>query len=136
MAIISHLCCCTSVFSTQRFFREINFLRQREQCYYRLQRSWGKVMFLQASVILFTGGEYLPPPPGSKHPPLGADTPPGPGAPPSPRSRHPLEQTPLGAGIPPPFPEQSMLGDTVNTRAARILLECNLVRYLIVTPYQ
>ena len=33
------------------------------------------------------------------------------------------------AGIPhpPPPPEQSMLGDTVNERAVRILLECNLV---------
>ena len=36
---------------------------------YRPQRSWGKVMFLQASVILLTGGEYLtrytPPRPGT-----------------------------------------------------------------------
>ena len=37
----------------------------------------------------------------------------------TPRSRHPLEQTP-------PLP-QSMLRDTVNARAVRILLECNLV---------
>ena len=44
------------------------------------------------------------------HPP-GADTPPD-QAPPSPK------QTP---------PAQSMLGDTVNARAVRILLECNLV---------
>ena len=48
--------------------------------YYRPQRSWGKVMFLQASVILSTGGVCsvhagIPPPrPGT---PLGADTPPG-----------------------------------------------------------
>ena len=37
----------------------------------------------------------------------------------------------MHAGIPPPGsrhpPVQSMLGDTVNTRAVRILLECNLV---------
>ena len=37
----------------------------------------------------------------------------------------PREQTP------PPSPQQSMLGDTVNARAVRILLECNLVfKYL------
>ena len=29
----------------------------------------------------------------------------------------------------PPHPEQSMLGDTVNARAVRILLECNLVDF-------
>ena len=45
--------------------------------FYRPQRSWGKVMFLQASVILLTGG-------GVPHPP-GADTP---------QSTHPLEHTP------------------------------------------
>ena len=28
--------------------------------YYRPQRSWGKVMFLQASVILLLGGRYYP----------------------------------------------------------------------------
>ena len=36
--------------------------------YYRSQLSWGKVMFLQVCVIVFTGGEYLtrynPPGPG------------------------------------------------------------------------
>ena len=50
---------------------------------YRPQRSWGKVMFLHVSVILFTGGgrsclsacwETRPPTPGSRHPPR-ADTP-------------------------------------------------------------
>ena len=63
--------------------------------YYRPQRSWGKVMFSQACVILFTGGVCLSAcwdtPPGSRHPPqtrhhppwdqdqappLGVDTPP------------------------------------------------------------
>ena len=51
----------------------------------------------------------------------------------------PREQAPLGAGLPPglgtpsrgaappPPPAQSMLGDTVNAQAVRILLECNLV---------
>ena len=76
-------------------------------------------MFSQACVILFTGGG------GGRvclsacwdtTPPMGADTPreqtpPG--------SRHPREQTPP--------PAQSMLGDMVNARAVRILLECNLV---------
>ena len=74
--------------------------------YHRPQRSWGKVMFLQASVILLTGGSlpqcmlgyHTSPPPGSRHPPT-AD----------------------------PLPAQSMLGDTVNARAVCILLECKLV---------
>ena len=46
--------------------------------YYRPQRSWAKVMFLQASVILSTGGwgglpQYMlgyPPPPPKSSPPL------------------------------------------------------------------
>ena len=48
---------------------------------------------------------------------------------------HPLDQappqtrTPPGPGTPPPA--QSMLGDTVNARAVRILLECILVRIYI-----
>ena len=52
------------------------------------------------------------PPPPSRHPPE-AGTP-------------PQEQTPPWSRYPPP-PEQIMLGDTVNERAVRILLECNLV---------
>ena len=44
-------------------------------CYYRPQRSWGKVMFLHVCVILFTGGVCLRacwntnnhPPPGAVH---------------------------------------------------------------------
>ena len=84
--------------------------------YYRPQRSWAKVMFLQESVILLTGGcmlGYQPPqdqtpreqtpreqtPPWTMHPP-------GPYTPPEqtpldqtpPRSRHhPPEQTPPGS---------------------------------------
>ena len=64
-------------------------------CYvYRPQRSWAKVMFLQASVILSTGGgvclsacwDTTPPPPGTR------PDPPRPGPPPP--SRPPQEQTP------------------------------------------
>ena len=43
-----------------------------------------------------------------------------------PRSRHPPGVTPPRSRHP---PVQSMLGDTVNARAVRILLECNLVLY-------
>ena len=122
--------------------------------YYRPQQSWGKVMFLQASVILLTGGvpdthipqdQVHPPeqtPPGPGTPPRTRYIPPGPGTPcprdqvhlprtrysPLPRSRYtPPDQvhpTPQDQVHP---PTQSMLGDTVNTRAVRILLECNLV---------
>ena len=64
--------------------------------------------------------------PQSRHHPPGAD-PPRVHRPPEQtpsRSRHHLEQTPPRADTP---PAQSMLGDTVNARAVRILLECNLV---------
>ena len=78
-------------------------------------------MFLQASVILLTGRgvpdtprtwsrHTTPPPTWSRHPP----------------TRYiPPKQTPPGTRCTPPT--QSMLGDTVNERAVRILLECNLV---------
>ena len=103
-------------------------------------------MFSQACVILFTGGclpqcmlgyhtplEQTPPPradtpPGSRHPP-GADTPPWSRHPP--RSRHPPPGADNPTPPPPPSPRQSMLGDTVNARAVRILLECNLVSYAL-----
>ena len=63
--------------------------------------------------------------------PLGADTP---GADTPHKSRHraradtPQSRHPPGADTPPEqtSPPQSMLGDTVNARAVRILLECNL----------
>ena len=53
--------------------------------FYRPQRSWGKVMFLQVCVILFTGGvpdQVHPPgpgtpPPDQAHPPRTRYTPPG-----------------------------------------------------------
>ena len=71
--------------------------------YYRPQRSWGKVMFSQACVILFTGGGVClsacwdTTPPGADTPqskPPGADTP---------QSRH----TPPGADTPPPGAEHA-----------------------------
>ena len=73
---------------------------------YRPQRSWGKVMFLQVCVILFTGGvpDQVPPPgPGT---PLDQVHPPRPGTPPgaryTPWARHtPLDQVhPPGPGTP------------------------------------
>ena len=85
--------------------------------YYRPQRSWAKVMFLQVSVILLTGGggclpqsmlgcQHPPPPeqtphtrpPWIRHPP-GADTT-------SPRTRHttPPDQAPPQDQTPPPRP--------------------------------
>ena len=75
--------------------------------YYRPQRSWGKVMFLQVSVILLTGG-CLPQcmlgythTPRSRHPP--EQTPPGADTPQSrPPSRHPLVQTPPQSRHTPP----------------------------------
>ena len=72
--------------------------------FYRPQRSWAKVMFLQASVILLMGGclPHYPreqTPPRSRHPP-GADTP-------QEQTPHreqtlPLEQTPPRSRHPPP----------------------------------
>ena len=140
-------------------------IKSKAVTYYRPQRSWGKVMFLQASVILLTGGVCWPPPsrppqsrhppeqttPKSRHPPR-ADPPwewtpqsrhpTTPHPPwsryPPPKTRHPTpqsrppradtpqEQTPP----PPPPPEHSMLGNTVNVRAVRILPECNLVYHV------
>ena len=64
---------------------------------YRPQWSWGKVMFLQASVIQLTGEVPHTPPPQSRHPPPsrhppGADTP---------QSRHPPQaDTPPRADTP------------------------------------
>ena len=77
--------------------------------HYRPQRSWGKVMFSQASVILLMGGvsasvhawihppweQTPPPPPGADTPPWSRHHPPPPGnrhTPP--RSDTPQEQTP------------------------------------------
>ena len=84
-------------------------------------------MFLQVSVILLTGEGGVP---DQVDPPTGPGTPPqtryplGLGTPP--RTRYPpgTRYTPQDQVHP---PAQSMLGDTVNARAVRILLECNLV---------
>ena len=62
--------------------------------YYRPQRSWGKVMFLQVCVILFTGGV-----PDQVHP-LGPGIPPRPAAPPGPGT-HPRPGAPLTRYTPP-----------------------------------
>ena len=62
---------------------------------YRPQRSWGKVMFLQVCVILFTGGEYL-----TRYPP-GPGTPPRPGTPPGTRYTTRTRYTPLDQVHPP-----------------------------------
>ena len=84
---------------------------------YRPQRSWAKVMFLQASVILSTGGS----PAGRTHPPppVGEPLPPG-GEPPG-------KEIPLGGE--PPQEEEPPPRDTVNKQPVRILLECILVEY-------
>ena len=91
---------------------------------YRPQRSWGKVMFSQACVILFTGGclpqcmlGYHPPgadPPGSRHipradTPLGADTPW--------EQTHPQEQTP-------PWDQTPLGPDTPSTEHAGRYGQC------------
>ena len=80
---------------------------------YSSQRSWGKVIFLHLSVILLTGGVCT-------HPRADA-----------PLDRHPSRADTLRADNPlgrhAPFPLHSACWDTVNKRAVRILLECNLV---------
>ena len=65
--------------------------------------------------------------PRSRHPPW-EQTPPWSRHPP--RSRHPRADTPPEQTP----PVQSMLGDTFNAGAVRILLECNLVRNAICCP--
>ena len=114
-------------------FSQLIVLNLVRRNFYRPQRSWGKVMFLQASVILSTGGvpdQVHPPGPGT---PLDQVHPPGPDTPPPPDQVHPPpphwdQVHPPGPGTHPP-PVQSMLGDTVNAQAVCILLECNLVYY-------
>ena len=94
-----------------------------------------KVMFLQVSVILSTGGV------SGESPPDQADTPPGPrrtppdqGEPPRPRRTPPgPRRTPPGPRRTPPDqgdPPGGRLQHTVNERPVRILLECNLVHQL------
>ena len=115
------------------------------QHFYRPQRSWVKVIFLQASVCPRGGGvsasvhagicplKQTPPP--SRHPPPRADpldqapTPPLEQTPPPLWSRHPRTRHPPGPGTPPEqrTPPGSRLHHTVNERPVRILLECILV---------
>ena len=89
-------------FSPHFFPLNVNYTAKNTY-FYRSQRSWDKVMFLHVFVILFTEGGL--PHCMLEYPPPQTRTPPG--------SRHP--------------PGQCMLGDTGNSRAVRILLECNLV---------
>ena len=58
----------------------------QERLYYRPQRSWGKVMFSQACVILFTEGICLS---ACWDTPLRTRHPPGPGTPPQDQAHHP-----------------------------------------------
>ena len=130
------------------------FCKQYLWSFYRPQRSWGKVMFLHVSVILFMGGCATPP----RQTPAQADTRPDrhlPGR--QPLDRHPLgRHTALGRHTPlrgHPQPADTPQADTplsrhttlgrhppgrhppavhagirsTNKRAVRILLECNLV---------
>ena len=119
-------------------FRISSHNRPFKQYLYRPQRSWAKVMFLQASVILLTGGGVC----------LSAcwDTTPW-------EQTSPWEQTPLGPNPPeqtsppeqtppprsnPPWsrpPPGSRLRDTVNERPVRILLECILVRISVTVTF-
>ena len=116
--------------SVQLFF---HFDADFGKYYYRAQRSWAKVMFLQASVILLTGG-CLPqcmlgyPLPRSRHPPRARHPP----LEQTPQTRHPPDQTPPRTRQPPP--PGSRLRHTVNERPARILLECILVPNIIPNP--
>ena len=77
-------------------------------------------------------GTRYPPGPGTPdqvHPPQDQVHPQGPSAPPWDQV-HPLNQVHSLPGPSTPIPPmQSMLGDTVNARAVRILLECNLVLF-------
>ena len=94
-------------------------------------------MYLHLSVShsVHVGAGLLPqcmleyPPPPSRHPPR-RQTPwdqAPPGADPPQKKQTPQEAAP---------PVQCMLGDTVNKRAVRILLECNLVTFQIIFTEQ
>ena len=108
---------------------------------------WGKVTFSVACVKNSIHGGGLPQCMLGYHTPLGPGTPlpQGPGTPPdrqgtppdqAPPSRHPPDQAPPRADPPDqvPPPAQCMLGDTVNECAVCILLECNLVSYVVEKP--
>ena len=122
--------------NVNRFVKLGCYFNQESTIFTIPQRSWGKVIFLHVSVILFTGVGGLPQCILGYHPLEQT--------PPSPRADTSPEQTPAGRRHPPrtdppqeqkpPSPlsrlhprEQCMLGDTGNKRAASILLECVLV---------
>ena len=101
--------------------------------YYRPQRSCGKVMFSQASVILFTGEGVYPSMHWGRHPPW-TDTPRQ--TPPwidTPLAKHPRANTPRQCMLVYTPPAQCMLGyppppaATASDGTVRILLECILV---------
>ena len=96
--------------------------------HYRPQRSCGKVLFSQASVILFTGGGV-----SARHP-LGRQPPTFPGQTPTRQTPLPHADTPLGRQTPhlPPGQTPFPRADTpprrwLLQRTVRILLECILV---------
>ena len=97
--------------------------------HYRPQRSWGKVMFLQVCVILFTGGEYLTRytprdqvpaqiryTPGTRYTPQTRYTPPGPG------KHHPLDQVHPPDQVQLPGTRYTPLGPGTSPRTRYILL--------------
>ena len=96
-----------------------------------------KVMFLQVSVILSTGGGLRRTPPDQADPPRDQgeppprtkENPPRPGRPPPGSRRTPPDQAdpPRSRRTPPPREEDCSIRSTVNERPVRILLECNLV---------
>ena len=110
------------------------FRIMRHPHFYRPQRSWAKVMFLQACVCPQGGGVSASvhagmPLPRTRHPP-GPDTPPD------------QTHTPSGADSPGPrtypptrHPPGSRLQHRVNERPVRILLECILVIPLIAKAF-
>ena len=87
--VSGHICMTCLFVNLKKVFLGIEISTLWPIFFYRPQRSWGKVMFSQACVILFTGGclpqcmlGYTPreqTPPGTRHPPAadppGADTP-------------------------------------------------------------
>ena len=136
-------CCALRENSNTRIGRKS--VERKKGHFYRPQRSWARVIFLQASVCPQGGSgvclsacwDIPPPTPGADSP--GADTQTRPT-----RSRDPpdqapphLEQRPLDPPRaepqqpPPPWGKTPLLGSrlqhTVNERPLRILLECILV---------
>ena len=121
---IMRWCCCSSLYLFCKEIMHQNFAIQCKwfQYIYRPQRSWAKVIFSQACVILSTGGGSASVhagiyPPRTRPPRQHQTLPPRDQTPPAPIP-HP------GTRPPPPG---SRLQHTVNERPVRILLECILV---------